>query len=131
MANNDFLGLGWNFPISLDDDSGQVELAPNGEEGIRQSIWMILGTSPGERLMRPDFGCGIHDMVFGVNNAATATAVAGAVREALAVWEPRIDVLDVYVVPDASRPNLLLVEINYQVRSTNSRFNLVYPFYLE
>ena len=82
MANNDFLGLGWNFPISVDDDSGQVELAPDGEEGIRQSIWMILGTSPGERVMRPDFGCGIHDMVFGVNNAATASAVAGAGREA-------------------------------------------------
>jgi hypothetical protein len=130
MTNSDFLGLGWNFPIGL-DDGGQVELAPDGEEGIRQSIWMILGTSPGERLMRPDFGCGIHEMVFGVNNAATANAVAGAVREALAVWEPRIDVLDVYAVPDPSRPNLLVIEINYQVRSTNSRFNLVYPFYLE
>jgi Bacteriophage baseplate protein W len=130
MTNSDFLGLGWNFPIGL-DDGGQVELAPDGEEGIRQSIWMILGTSPGERLMRPDFGCGIHDMVFGVNNAATANAVAGAVREALAVWEPRIDVLDVYAVPDPSRPNLLVIEINYQVRSTNSRFNLVYPFYLD
>jgi phage baseplate assembly protein W len=125
-----FLGLGWNFPIVLDED-GQVRMAPDPEEGISQSIWMILGTSPGERVMRPDFGCGIHDMVFGVNNAGTANAVAGEVREALALWEPRIDVLDVYAVPDASRPNLLLIEINYQVRSTNSRFNLVYPFYLE
>jgi hypothetical protein len=129
MADSDFLGLGWNFPIGLDD--GQVELAPDGEEGVRQSIWMILGTSRGERVMRPDFGCGIHDLVFGVNNAATANAVAGAVRDALAVWEPRIDVLDVYAVPDPSRPSLLTIEINYQVRSTNSRFNLVYPFYLE
>ena len=130
MSNSDFLGLGWNFPIGL-DDGGQIELAPDGEEGIRQSIWMILGTSPGERVMRPDFGCGIHDMVFGVNDPATANAVAGAVRGALAAWEPRIDVLDVYAVPDPSRPNLLVVEINYQVRATNSRFNLVYPFYLE
>jgi len=130
MTSSDFLGLGWNFPIGL-DDGGQIELAPDGEEGIRQSIWMILGTSPGERLMRPDFGCGIHNMVFGVNNAATASAVAGAVREALAVWEPRIDVLDVYAAPDPTRPSLLVIEINYQVRSTNSRFNLVYPFYLE
>jgi phage baseplate assembly protein W len=81
--------------------------------------------------MRPDFGCGIHEIVFGVNDAATANAAAGAVHEALAVWEPRIDVLDVYAVPDPSRPNLLTIEINYQVRSTNSRFNLVYPFYLE
>jgi uncharacterized protein len=130
MTNSDFLGLGWNFPIGL-DHGGQVELAPDGEEGVRQSIWMILGTSRGERVMRPDFGCGIHDMVFGVNNAATANAVAGAVRDALAVWEPRIDVLDVYAVPDPSRPSLLTIEINYQVRSTNSRFNLVYPFYPE
>jgi Bacteriophage baseplate protein W len=130
MTSSDFLGLGWNFPIGL-DDGGQVELAPDGEEGVRQSIWMILGTSPGERLMRPDFGCGIHDMVFGVNNAATASAVAGAVREALAVWEPRIDVLDVYAAADPSRPNLLVIEVNYRVRSTNSRFNLVYPLYRE
>jgi len=125
-----FLGLGWNFPIVLDDD-GQVKMAPDPEEGISQAIWMILGTSPGERVMRPDFGCGINDMVFGVNNAGTANAVAGEVREALALWEPRIDVLDVYAVPDSSRSNVLLIEINYQVRSTNSRFNLVYPFYLE
>ena len=130
MADSDFLGLGWNFPIGL-DHGGQVELTPDGEEGVRQSIWMILGTSRGERVMRPDFGCGIHDLVFGVNDAATATAVAGAVRDALATWEPRIDVLDVYAVPDPSRPSLLTIEINYQVRSTNSRFNLVYPFYLE
>jgi uncharacterized protein len=129
MSDSDLLGRGWNFPIGLDDD--QIQLTPDGEEGIRQSIWMILGTSPGERLMRPDFGCGIHDMVFGVNNAATANAVAGAVREALAVWEPRIDVLDVYAAADPSRPNLLVIEVNYRVRSTNSRFNLVYPFYLE
>ena len=106
-------------------------MAPDPEEEISQSIWTILGTSPGERVMRPDFGCGIHDMVFAVNNAATASAVAGAIRDALAVWEPRVDVLDVYAVPDPAQPSLLLIEINYQVRSTNSRFNLVYPFYLE
>src|SRR6266568_369199 len=125
-----FLGSGWNFPVSLDRD-GQVAMAPDPEEEISQSIWTILGTSPGERVMRPDFGCGIHDMVFAVNNAATASAVAGVVRDALAVWEPRIDVLDVYAVPDPAHPSLLLIEINYLVRSTNSRFNLVYPFYLE
>jgi len=130
MADTDFLGLGWNFPVGL-DDGGQVELAPDGEQGIRQSIWTILATSPGERVMRPDFGCGLHDLVFGVNNAATATAVTRAVREALATWEPRIDVLDVYAAPDPSQSNVLNIEINYQLRSTNSRFNLVYPFYLE
>ena len=124
-----FLGLGWNFPAALHE--GPIELSPSPEHGIRQSIWTILSTSPGERVMRPDFGCGLSDQVFAVNNAATAGAVATAVREALAVWEPRIDVLDVFAAADTERPNLLLVEIDYRIRSSNSRFNLVYPFYLE
>jgi uncharacterized protein len=128
--DNQFLGTGWNFPLSLDANC-QVLMTPDGEESVRQSIWMILGTSPGERLMRPDFGCGIHDMVFEVNSAGTANLVAASVREALAIWEPRIDVLDVYAAPDPAAANRLLIEINYQMRSTNSRFNLVYPFYLE
>jgi phage baseplate assembly protein W len=130
MTDTGFLGLGWDFPVSL-DDHGQIRLAPDAEAGIRQSIWTILATSPGERVMRPGFGCGINDMVFGVSNAATATAVAGSVREALDLWEPRIDVLDVRASADPSRPGVLMIEISYQVRSTNSRFNLVYPFYLE
>jgi hypothetical protein len=92
---------------------------------------MILGTARGERVMRPDFGCGIHDLVFAVNNATTAGRVVGEVRQALIQWEPRIDVLDVTASPDATEPNRLLIEIEYRVRATNSRFNLVYPFYLE
>jgi hypothetical protein len=130
VADTDFLGLGWDFPIRL-SEGGQIETTRDGDESVRQSIWTILATSPGERVMRPGFGCGVHDLVFGVNNAATATAVSGAVREALATWEPRIDVLDVSAAADPSRANVLLIEISYQVRSTNSRFNLVYPFYLE
>jgi phage baseplate assembly protein W len=129
-AHNEFLGIGWNLPVVL-DEQGRVAMTPDGEEAIRQSIWMILSTSPGERVMRPDFGCGIHDTVFGVNDAGTANAVAGAVRQALALWEPRIDVLDVFATADPASPRRLMVEVNYQIRSTNSRFNLVYPFYLE
>lgn len=124
-----FLGSGWGFPISLDADRS-VRMTAGGEEAIRQSIWMILSTSPGERVMRPDFGCGIHDLVFGVHDAGTVGRVCTAVRDALADWEPRIDVLDVSAVPDPAQPNQLLIEINYQVRGSNSRFNLVYPFYL-
>jgi phage baseplate assembly protein W len=130
MAATDFLGLGWNFPVGL-DVGGQIEPTPDGDTSIRQSIWTILSTSPGERVMRPGFGCGLNDLVFGVNNAATATAVTRVVREALATWEPRIDVLDVYAAPDPSRSDVLVIEINYQVRATNSRSNLVYPFFLE
>lgn len=130
MADTNFLGLGWNFPIGQ-DAGHQIALTADGEQSVRQSIWTILSTSPGERVMRPDFGCSLSDLVFAVNNAATATAVTRAVREALATWEPRIDVLDVYAAPDPVQANVLNIEINYQVRSTNSRFNLVYPFYLE
>lgn len=126
--NNDFLGVGLHFPLAL-DEFGQLQLARQ-EESIRQSIWMILSTSRGERMMRPDFGCAIHDLVFGVNSAATAGEVEGAVEDALIEWEPRIDVLSVNAFPDPQRPNYLLIEISYQVRLTNSRFNLVYPFYL-
>jgi len=127
--NDDFLGVGWRFPVSL-DGAGQIALASH-EDSIRQSIWMILGTAPGERPMRPDFGCGIQDLVFAVNTAGTAGQVASLVRQALLRWEPRIDVLNVTTSTDADAPNLLMIEIIYQVRSTNSRFNLVYPFYLD
>lgn len=127
--SDDFLGAGWQFPAGV-DAGGQIALAP-GDESIRQAIWIILGTAPGERVMRPDFGCGIHDLVFAVNSAGTAGQAASLVRQALVRWEPRIDVLDVTAAPDAADPTLLLIEIAYQVRTTNSRFNLVYPFYLE
>lgn len=128
-TENGFLGAGLAFPMRLAGDD-TVRMTADGAEAIRQSIWMILGTAPGERVMRPDFGCGIHDLVFAVNDAGTAGAVGQAVRDALARWEPRIDVLDVYAAPDPEERNRLLIEINYQVRSTNSRLNLVYPFYV-
>jgi phage baseplate assembly protein W len=128
-VSNDFLGTGWQFQVGL-DERGRVAMAEH-EASIRQSIWLILGTAPGERLMRPDFGCGIHDFVFAVNSAGTAGQIAHLVRMALLRWEPRIDVLGVAAEPDRANPTLMLIEIAYQVRLTNSRYNLVYPFYLE
>jgi uncharacterized protein len=125
----DFLGVGWTLPVQL-TDQGQIVTAKS-EDAIRQSIWMILSTAKGERLMRPDFGCGIHDLVFAPNSAGTIGQVVSDVRDALIEWEPRIDVLDVDVVSDSTQPNRLLIQINYQVRTTNNRFNLVYPFYLQ
>lgn len=127
--SSDFLGVGWGFPVAL-DEAGEIQLA-RYEESIRQAIWIILGTAPGERAMRPDFGCGIHDLVFAVNSAGTAGRVASLVRQALLRWEPRIDLLSVDAAADPAQPNLLLIRIDYAVRTTNSRFNLVYPFYLE
>lgn len=129
MSQQTFLGTGWGFPVGLDQDE-QIKLT-HDEENIRQSIWIILSTAKGERQMRPDFGCGIHDLVFGLNQPGTSGQIAAEVRESLVLWEPRIDVLVVNALPDNTEPTRLNIEINYQVRATNSRFNLVYPFYLE
>jgi hypothetical protein len=125
-----FLGVGIGFPIEV-DANGAIKLAEY-EESVRQSIWIILGTAKGERMMRPDFGCGIYDLVFEMNTAATAGKVSQAVENALLLFEPRIDVLDIQVrsISD-SEGEKLLISIDYQVRASNNVFNLVYPFYLE
>ncbi len=123
-----FLGVGWAFPVSL--DNGRIAM-DRYEESIRQAVWIILATGRGERKMRPDFGCGIHDLVFATNSAETAGRVATEVREALIRWEPRIDLENVDASSDPAEPSRLLIQIEYRVRSTNNRFNLVYPFYLE
>ncbi len=124
----DFLGRGWKYPISQVNGS----IAPSeGEDGIHESIMLILGTAKGERIMRPDFGCGINDLVFEVNNTATTTMIGYHVKEALLKWEPRINVLSVDVSTDSNEQNKLNINIEYEVKSINSKANLVYPFYLE
>jgi phage baseplate assembly protein W len=127
-VTSEFLGVGWGFPIALKD--GTLERAEY-EESIRQSIRIILETARGERVMRPDFGCGIHERVFAVNDANTRGVVADDVRNALLWWEPRIDVLDVTVTEEGAENEILLIAIVYRVRATDNRFNFVYPFYLD
>ncbi|NET62538.1 MAG: GPW/gp25 family protein [Symploca sp. SIO2E6] len=125
----DFLGVGWSSPVEL-DNKNQI-LMVQYEDKVRQSIWNILSTAKGERVMRPDFGCGIYDHVFAPNSSGTNGQIMSDVRDALLLWEPRIDVLDVEVISTPSQPNLLQIQINYQIRTTNNIFNLVYPFYLQ
>ena len=125
----DFLGVGWTSPVKL-DKNGQIKAAKY-EDTVRQSIWMILSTAKGERVMRPDFGCGIHEKVFAPNSLGTVGQIVSDVRDALIEWEPRIDILDVDTIPDPQQPNMILIQVNYQVRTTNNIFNLVYPFYLQ
>jgi uncharacterized protein len=121
-----FLGVGWSLPMGTDEDGELVRA--EYEESVRQSIWLILGTSRGERVMRPDFGCGLYDLVFEINSASTAGRIAREVTDALLFLEPRIDVVNVQVQPEAEA---LLISIDYQVRATNNMFNVVYPFSLE
>jgi uncharacterized protein len=123
-----FLGIGTAFPLRLDAATHAVARAEY-EDSVRQSILIILGTAKGERVMRPDFGCGIHDLVFANVSAATIARIDREVHEALLRLEPRIDVTAVEV--SAAAANLLLINIDYEVRATNTAFNLVYPFYLQ
>ncbi len=123
----DFLGRGWGLPLGF-DSGGRIVLT-DAEKNIQQAIWIILSTAPGERVMRPDFGCGIHELVFAVNDASTIGRLEQEVRQALTIWEPRIDVKDVNVEVRGSG-EVLLINIQYRVRSTNNLFNMVFPFYL-
>jgi Bacteriophage baseplate protein W len=123
-----FLGRGWAFPVRVDDKTAAIRLAEY-EADIRQSIWIILSTAKGERVMRPDFGCGIHDLVFEVVNTTTMAEIEDRIRLDLAAFEPRIDVMTVSTVSGAGLDGQLRISIDYVIRGTNNQFNLVYPFY--
>jgi hypothetical protein len=124
----DWLGRGWAYPVQIDRRTGAVEVSEY-EEDIHQAMRIIIGTSRGERVMRPDFGCGIHDLVFEVMDTATLTRVEAAVRESLTKYEARIELLGVDVDPLYAADGKLLVEIDYRIRQTNQIGNFVYPFY--
>jgi phage baseplate assembly protein W len=125
---DNFIGTGLAFPLGF-DPAGGVTLV-SGHREIEESIQLILGTAQGERPMRPEFGCGIHDYVFAEADDTTAGLVAYEVRGALQRWEPRVDVVSVEVVPAGEERNCLLIDIAYQIRGSNDRRNLVFPFYV-
>jgi uncharacterized protein len=124
----DIIGPGLDFPLRPLAD-GRMRFV-GGDEKIRQSIWLILGTNPGEREMRPEFGCGIHELLFDANTSRLRGIIEETVREALARWEPRIDVLEVRAETPPESRNHLLIRIDYRVRATNALYNLVYPFFI-
>ena len=126
-APRPFLGQGLRFPLEV--VGGRLALS-RGERKIEESIRLILGTARGERLMRPDFGCGVHDLVFAPGSNATQTRVTDAVRQALVLHEPRIDVLDIGAASPDGAPNLLLISIAYRIRENNAVTNLVYPYFI-
>lgn len=125
---HDFLGTGWSFPLEINGRGG-IGLA-HGHRDIEQAIGIILSTPIGERRMRPQFGCGVHDLVFAGNDPSTHGLVRYHVQRALELWEPRVEVQGVQVGVDPDHPERILVNVLYNVRATNERRNLVYPFYL-
>jgi phage baseplate assembly protein W len=124
----DFIGRGFLFPLRV-DQHGSIALS-NGAADLESSIRMVLITAPGERVMRPEFGCKIWELLFEPINANTLGLMAVAVRDALGRWEPRITVEDVVVEPDRRDEGMVMIRISYLVRTTNDRRNLVYPFYV-
>jgi hypothetical protein len=124
----DFIGRGWAFPIRTDAGGG-IALVSREHE-IQEAIRLIVSTSPGERPMRPDFGCRIHDFVFSPTDGATAAAISAEVTSALTRWEHRIDVDNVVVLYTAEDPSVLYIDIHYRLKQTNDRHNLVFPFYV-
>lgn len=125
----DFLGKGWKFPVQV-DALGEIALS-SYEDDVRESIRIILLTSLGERVMRPDFGAGLKDFVFATMNASNLGLVQASIQNALVTWESRIKVLSVKVAPDQKEAGRMLIDLDYKVRATNTRFNLVFPFYLK
>src|SRR6266571_746386 len=124
-----FLGKGWRFPVDI-DRTGSVSLS-QFEENIRDSIFIILGTAPGERIQRPEFGCDVHELIFAPNNPNTCALAAFHCYEALSKWEPRITKILAKGRPAPDEPNKILIEIEYTVIANNVQRNMVYPFYLK
>ena len=126
--SGDFIGAGWAFPLRT-DATGGIALVRREQE-IEESIRLILGTAIGERPMRPEFGCGIHDYIFAPTDASTAGRIAYEVRASLRRWEPRIEVADVIVDVAEDDPALLYIDIRYTFTNANDPRNLVFPFYV-
>lgn len=124
----DFVGRGFAFPLAVDSRGGLALVG--GAAGVESAMRVILSTAPGERVMRPEFGCRIWNLIFEPVTAGTLGLMTVAVRDAIAQWEPRVDVEEVDVVPDSDRPEIVRIHVTYRVRATNDRRNLVHPFYV-
>jgi phage baseplate assembly protein W len=127
-ADREFLGKGWRFPVGINLTGGIS--GSTYEDNVRESIFVILGTAPGERVMRPDFGCRIHDLMFAPNNAITAARAEFYVEEALYKYEPRLQDVTVKAQPNPDEPNRLDIRVEYVIAGKQHPKNLVFPFYL-
>ena len=126
--SEDFIGRGWAFPVRTGPTGGIALVI--GEQEIEEAIRLIIGTAYGERPMRPEFGCAIHDFVFSPVNGSTAGRIGYEVRRSLERWEPRIDIEDVEVTTDVTDASTVYIDIRYIIRATNDPRNLVFPFYV-
>jgi len=128
-VNKDFLGTGWGFPPTFSRLNYTVEMVSNDDD-IHESLWILFSTRLGERIMVPQYGSGLWRTVFRTMTTTLMSQMKAMVQQAILNWEPRIDVDEIKVQPDATIEGLVLINVVYTVRKTNTRSNLVYPFYL-
>jgi phage baseplate assembly protein W len=124
-----FLGRGWKFPVGVDPQSGRIAMS-EFEQDIKEAIRILLATAPGERVMRPDFGCGIHELVFATISRATIGLFESRVRESIIKFGARIEIIKLDISAKDAVNGKLEIQLTYRVRETNNEFNLVFPFYL-
>jgi len=124
-----FLGRGWSFPTQLDESGRIVPVA--GEAAVEQSVRLILSTAVGERIMRADFGCGLHGRIFAPGTTEATGQLIGDIRSAIAKWEHRAELVDLSIGVDPADQSKRFIELTIQIKGTNSRFNYVYPFYTD
>jgi uncharacterized protein len=129
IRDREFIGQGLAFPLQISQQGG-LALA-RGNTDIEQAIRIILGTSPGERVMRPEFGCRIHELVFAPDNASTRRLASYYIEQALTRWEPRIEIVEINLTSDPERDGALLIEISYRIKDTYDEHSIVYPFFLQ
>lgn len=129
MKPKSFLGTGWSFPPYFSKKNGQTEMVSDSED-IKQSLMILLSTIPGERVHRPQYGCGIHKVVYEKMNSSSMTLLKHMIEKAIILFEPRIQLNDIKFNFENEREGTLLIEIDYTIRLTNTRSNMVYPFYL-
>lgn len=127
-TNTTFLGKGWSFPPTFNRNTAMVEMVADAED-IQQSLQILLSTNLGERLMHPEFGCELSSYVFKEVTQGLLTGIKGIISDAILYYEPRID-LENIDISESGEEGLLLIDLEYTIRTTNSRFNLVYPFYI-
>ena len=125
-----FLGVGWSFPPEFHRHGGALEANTVAEEtDIDQSLRILLSTRPGERVMQPSYGCGLHAKVFETINESTVTKIKDLIERAVLFFEPRITLDRIDVNTEDALDGVLRIKLDYRVRETNSRANMVYPFY--
>lgn len=128
MTTTSFLGTGWRFPPSFDKTAGQVRMISD-EADVQNSLELLLSTRPGERVMVPDYGCDLDEMVYEAISTTFVNYMKDLIHTAILYYEPRITVHDIKISGDRETEGIILIEVDYTIKSDNSRFNFVFPFY--